>query len=626
MQSPLFILLKRLLLLVQGFMLCRIFFLTFNKDYFRFASFTETFLVFAQGLRFDLATIVLLNFLFIAGHVVPPKIFYRENYQVILKIFFYVVNIPALIFNIIDIGYYRFSLKRSSGDLLSMIFSGKDILITSTSMLRDYWFLIMIFAGIIIIIEFFYRRIKVNYNLRTTYKIKVRNIIIYSVAIVFFVIAARGGLQLKPVSIISAVKYTSPGLSPVILNTPFTIIKTITKNELKETNYFSINDSLKNYFHTYRYYGNGEIKRDNIVIIILESFSAEYSHLLSGYEGYTPFLDSLMKESLYFTNAQANGKKSIEGIPAIISGLPSLMTSPYISSHYAADAMPGIASHLKKYNYSSYFFHGGRNGTMGFDSYSRIAGIDNYIGMNEYGSNTGYDNNWGIYDEPFLKFTAEKLNTLEQPFLAFIFTLSSHHPYSIPQQYTNKFKKGTLPIHESIMYADYSLQMFFETIQKEPWYDETFFIITSDHTGPAEHAHYQTRLGYYRVPLLFYKPKSNLKGKLNYPVQQIDIYSSLLDYLNYDKEFYSFGTSIFNENKRYVFNYINNVYQINDEQYLLQFDGETVLSLHDYKNDSLLVNNLSGQMPGKEKTLEKTLKAIIQTYNYQMKNNKINKE
>ncbi|MGI8893708.1 MAG: hypothetical protein ACR2GN_09655, partial [Bacteroidia bacterium] len=151
MRSPLFLLFYRLGILLFAYFLCRVFFLAFNKEYFQFSSFSEIFLVFAQGVRFDLSVIVLLNIIFIVGHYVPFTFFYKRNYQLFLKIIFYLVNIPALLFNIIDIGYFRFSLKRSSSDLLSMISASDDILITTPAMIRDYWFLSLICIGLIII-------------------------------------------------------------------------------------------------------------------------------------------------------------------------------------------------------------------------------------------------------------------------------------------------------------------------------------------------------------------------------------------------------------------------------------------------------------------------------------------
>lgn len=623
MRPPLLLLCYRLAVLLLVYSLCRLFFLVFNREYFNITTFGEFLIVFLQGVRFDLAAIVLLNSLFIAGHLVPPRLFFKRNYQITLKIIFYLANIPALLFNLIDIGYYRFSLKRSSSDLISMIFKSNDVLFTTPAMVRDYWFLAFIFTGLILITEFLYKRYKAKTKIVQKFNIDL--ILLNVMFAALLVIAGRGGLQLKPLAIISSVQYAAPGLAPVILNTPFTIIKTITKDELKLPDYFDNEAELKKHFTTKRNYSGDEFKEMNVVVIILESFSAEYSHLLSGYDGYTPFLDSLMKESLYFTKAHANAKKSIEGVPAIVSGLPALMTNPYITSGYTGDELTGLPTILNDKNYTTSFFHGGKNGTMGFDNFSKSAGIKNYYGLNEYPDKNDFDDNWGIYDEPFLQFAAQKLNETQQPFLSFIFTLSSHHPYSIPGEHKGKFKKGTLPIHESIMYTDYSLMQFFHSIKNSKWYDNTLFIITADHTGPGEKPEYLTRMGVYRIPLVFYKGQE-LKGTNEKPVQQIDIFPSVLDYLNYENDFFSFGQSVFTEEKKYIYNFISNVYQINDEQYFLEFDGSMVLSLHDYKTDPFLTINLKDKLPKKRTELVTGLKAIIQTFNSQMKSQKINRE
>lgn len=111
---------------------------------------------------------------------------------------------------------------------------------------------------------------------------------------------------------------------------------------------------------------------------------------------------------------------------------------------------------------------------MGFDNFSKAAGIDNYIGQNEYvGNKADFDGSWGIYDEPYLQYIANYLDTVKSPFFAGIFTLSSHHPYKIPNEYSGKFPKGNIPILESIGYADYALQQFFDRISKSDWYKNT---------------------------------------------------------------------------------------------------------------------------------------------------------
>ena len=136
-----------------------------------------------------------------------------------------------------------------------------------------------------------------------------------------------------------------------------------------------------------------EGEKPNVVLIIMESFSKEYSGYLNGNDGYMPFLDSLMQESLHFPNAFANAKKSLEALPAILASIPALMETPFVSSPYSANKINSLPRQLKNSGYHTSFFHGGINGTMGFDDFAR------------------------------------KLNTFPRPFFTCLFSLSSHHPY-----------------------------------------------------------------------------------------------------------------------------------------------------------------------------------------------------
>ncbi len=201
--------------------------------------------------------------------------------------------------------------------------------------------------------------------------------------------------------------------------------------------------------------------RKNIVIIILESFSKEYT-ALGHRQSFTPFLDSLMKVSIVFENAWSNGTKSIEGIPAIISSMPTWMDNPFINSLYCNNNTHSLPLLLKKENYFSAFFHGGINYVL---NKKVLPNKKIYISKsknerNEYNNDKDFDGYWGIWDEPFLQFTANKINTFKQPFFCAIFTLSSHHPFKVPEKYQNILPKGKLPIQQSIAYTDLALKKF----------------------------------------------------------------------------------------------------------------------------------------------------------------------
>lgn len=149
---------------------------------------------------------------------------------------------------------------------------------------------------------------------------------------------------------------------------------------------------------------------------------------------------------------------------------------------------------------------------MNFDGFTNHVGFEKYYGKNEYNNNKDYDGNWGIFDEPFLQYLGKQLTKTQQPFLASVFTLSSHHPYTIPAQHMNRFPKGTMIVHETVGYTDYAVRRFFEYAKQQPWFENTLFVITADHSALTETKEFKTALGLYRIPVIFYSPKNETRN------------------------------------------------------------------------------------------------------------------
>jgi phosphoglycerol transferase MdoB-like AlkP superfamily enzyme len=534
----------------------------------------------------------------------------------------------------IDFEYFRYTFKRTTADFIDYLFigGGNDVFTLLPRYIIDFWYVAVIWILCITIMVILYKKTKVKMVfLFKGFKHYSLSIILFFVFSFFTIVFARGGLQLRPISIITAGEYTSAQNIPVILNTPFAIINTWDNQRLDRKNYFTSEKELELIYNpVVQLKPSGSFKNNNVIVIILESFSKEHIGVLNknfengNYKGYTPFIDSLIGESLVFVNAFANGKKSIEGIPAVVSGIPTLMNNSYVSSIYAGDNLNSIPSLLKNYGYTSSFYHGGSNGTMKFDDFTRMAGFDNYYGRNEYGNDADYDGEWGIFDEPFLQYFANNLNKTKQPFVSAIFTLSSHHPYRVPDKYKNVFSEGKLDIHKSIYYADFSLKRFFQTASKMPWFDSTLFVITADHTSHAYFDYYKNNIGQFEIPIIFYKHNSELKGIDSTFTQQIDILPSILDYLNYDGKFVAFGKSVFDKDSpHFSISYINNIYQLIIGEYVLQYDGEKTISLHNIKTDNMLIDNLTDKNATKRIELEGFVKAIIQNYNNRLIDNKL---
>ncbi len=602
-------------------------FFLFNHSYFSEVSILRFIYILFCGLRFDIAALLLTNIPFILLYMVPFSLTKKNWYQIILKTIFVTINSFTILLNCIDIEYYKFTLKRTTADFFHLFELGSDLLNLLPQFIIDFWYVVLIWIILSVALVYLYNKAKEDGNKLVFEKINFRKILIgvlLNVAtLCLFVIGIRGGLQLRPIVLINANEYVSPKNTPLILNTPFSIIQSYGLEALEEKKYFS-EEELKRVFNPiHSPVTSGLIEnRPNVFIIILESFSKEYIGSLSKQKSYTPFLDSLIHESLVFDNAFANGKKSIEGIPAVLSGVPSLMNEAYITSAYGSNQFTSLAYILKEKGYSSAFFHGGTNGTMGFDAFCKAAGFDKYIGRFEYNNESDYDGDWGIWDEPFFKYTEKNVTQMKEPFLAALFSLSSHHPFAVPNKYKNLFQESELPIQKSIRYSDFALKQFFEKASKEKWFDNTLFILTADHTGPSNNIYYNNSIGSFEIPIIIYKHNSNLKGINHNVTQQIDIQPTILSYLNYNKKYFSFGNnSLDSSSTGYAINFFNNIYQIIQNDYCLQFDGTNSIGLYRCKSDSLLQNNLIEKDTIVENALEKKLKAIIQTYNKGMIHN-----
>jgi len=617
--SQLLALVKRLLLIYLVYFTCRLLFYFFNYRFFSSINLSDFVWLNICALRFDTFSIFTCNSLFILLSILPFNFIGSKQYQKTLLWVYILFNAVFILFNLIDIAYYPYIKKRSTADILKQASGQTDILKLLPQYIKDYWYLLLILLALLFLIIVFYKRIKLK-TVHYTYSRKNTVTLLFSFLLVcsLTAIGIRGGFQLIPIDVVDAGKYVEPQNISLVVNSPFTIIKSLEKDELKKLDFDFKNNSIKSIYDPVHVFKTDSFQKQNVVIIILESFSKEYTKL-SKLKSYTPFLDSLMGQSLTFTNAYSNGHKSIEGIPAILSSMPSLMENPMINSTYAGDAYASIASLLKGSGYSTAFFHGGINGTMNFDSYAFQAGYEKYFGMNEYNNNRDFDGFWGIWDEQFYNYSINKMNEMKEPFHSSIFSLSSHHPYLIPDKYKNKFPKGKLENLESIGYADYALRKFFDEAKKQKWFDHTLFVLTADHCSISSHPFYSNNIGQFSIPILFYKADNSLKGNYDKVFQQIDIMPSVLNYLGYNKSFFSFGNTFKNTENRYISYYTSSTHFMLNDTFLFNFNNYELKTAYNYRSDSTLSYNL---MPNSAFSKANTyFKAYIETYNNCLINN-----
>lgn len=526
---------------------------------------------------------------------------------------FFGVNALFITLNFVDFEYFKFIGRRSSFSMITANGMHQEIVGLLQSYIIDYWEIPLMSVVFISLFWFCLKQIDYKEN-KSTFSFLGVLICVLSLSVLF--VMGRG-IGRKPIRIVDASMYDSVGNAALVLNTPFTVIKTVGKKEtLEDLKYFNNKEAnvIFNPIHSFQY---DESNKKNVVLIILESFGNENIK-----RGQTPFFDSLIQKSLYFENGFANGKLSIDAVPSTISSIPNLMNTSYISSSYALNDVYALPHILNEAGYHTSFFHGAFNGSQNFDQYTNVAGFSEYYGKDQYIGPESFDGKWGVFDEDFLQFSVKKLNEFKSPFFSTIFTISSHPPFTIPEKYKNKFPKGTTEIHESIAYADYALAQFFKEAEKQAWFNNTLFILTADHTSSSgEEPEFKNNIGKFRIPILFYSPSDpSLQGVHTKNFQQIDILPSLIDYLQLSTKIVTYGKSYRSEND-FVISYLDNIYNFVKGDFYLAFDGKKSLGLFNWKTDPLLQQNLIESNPSKLNELEKFVKAYIQSYNSRVRNN-----
>lgn len=589
--------------------------------------------VFWGGLVFDTSAIMYTNVLWVLMMLFP---WYRKEnslYHQVCKGVYLTLNGVALAMNLADAAYFPYTMRRTTTTVFGEFSNEGNLLRIIGLELISHWYLVVLFVVVLALMAWAYQTPRLDYR---TMKHKVRYHVVCLVSLLLFVplciAGIRGGFTtaVRPITISNANQYVeSPKDAALVLNTPFAMIRTIGKSVFTVPAYFSDSrdlDAIYTPIHQPSHNDSLTSKR-NIVILIVESFGREYigalnQDLESGhYQGYTPCVDRLISQSVTFRYSYSNGRKSIDGMPSILCSIP-MFVEPFILTPASMNDFTGLAGILADEGYHTAFFHGAQNGSMGFQAFARKTGFQHYYGRTEYETTKGtndFDGTWAIWDEPFLQYYAEEMTKMKEPFMTAVFTASSHHPFAIPEQYKSQFPEGDLEIHKCIRYTDMAIGKFFETAKKQKWFENTIFVLTSDHPNMSNHAAYQTDLGGFASPIIIFdpqRPEGEIQDKI---AQQIDIMPTLLGLLGYQKPYLAFGIDVLNTpaEDTWAVNYLNGIYQYVKGGQVMQFDGQQTKAVYAL-NDSLMQHQISHQKD--QSQMEQELKAIIQQYMSRMVN------
>ena len=600
--------------------------------------------LFGAGLLFDTPAILYTNAIILVMFLLPLHWKEHPVYYRVARWIYTIVNSIAVYMNLMDCVYFPFTGKRtttsvfaefsneSTGEMLK-IFGGQFL---------SHWYLVLLAALVTWAFWKLFRPIPKSVE-RPSHKPRYYTIQVISlfVTIPLCIAAIRGGVtkSTRPITISNANQYVNrPAETGIVLNTPFSIFRTLKKTPFVVPDYMSDEEATAIYTPLHQPNDSAAFTPRNVVVLILESFSKQHigfynKTLRNGtYHGFTPFLDSLITDgAMTYRYSYANGRKSIEGMPSVLSSLPNFV-EPLFLTPASLNVMSGLARELgENKGYNTAFFHGAQNSSMGFHAFARATGFQRYYGREEYNADPNFhgdddfDGTWAIWDEEFFQFYAQQMNTMKEPFMTALFSASSHDPFVVPEKYKGRFPQGESPLQECIAYTDYALKRFFEEASKQPWFKNTLFVITADHVSQQIDPFYCTTLGNYCVPIILYAPGDpSLHGyDEQQVVEQIDIMPTVLGYLHYDKPYIAFGRDMISgqANDGFALHWLpeSSSYEYVWGDYALQFDGKEVTSAYAFRTDSTFAHNVLGRIPPATRNrMERHMKSFIQQYMQRM--------
>lgn len=560
---------RRILLLYVVLALCRIVFWLYNRP---LMGEVPAFGPLIEGaLRFDTVSILYANGLWIVLALLPLPPCIREHriWQRLLFWLYTAVNSLLLVaLNLADAVYFRYTQKRFTAD--EIFFANND---NSAQLLLKFaaenWYLILAGIALIALLAWGYgRNVQPRTLLRGRWSYYPAATAVLALAAGLSIGGIRGGFtrMTRPITLSNATLYApSSAQANAILSNPFCILRTAGNGgKIDVPIYFDKAEEADEYF-TPRHdpaprEEEAPLQGRNVMIFIMESMSAEHSaHLRpdlyadDAQKGFTPFLDSLMREGYCFRRFYANGKRSIQAMPAVLGSIPSFKT-PFVLMPQSLGESRQLPQMLRDKGYETAFFCGSESGSMGFGAYARSAGVEKLYAREDYEARHGksdFDGYWGIWDEPFLQFAGEELSAMREPFFATLFTLSAHHPFRVPEQYADSLPAGHTAIHKCVAYDDLAFRRFFERFRSEEWFRRTLFVFVADHVSSERYGQEAYSWpGNHHIFGFLYAPGSDLRGESSETAQQIDLMPTILGLLDNEEPYFAYGRDLFAEKER----------------------------------------------------------------------------
>ncbi|MCB0350627.1 MAG: sulfatase-like hydrolase/transferase, partial [Bdellovibrionales bacterium] len=359
MKNTLRFVMARFLSLVFIYFLIRVFYQVYNHASFESVPLGDLFAVYLSGTRFDISAILKLNAIFFVIWLIPHPAIHSGLFAKILNVLFLSLNIVFIFAGAADAELIHFSGQRLT---LNYFAIAGDIENQIGQLIQYYWLPTLITCTIAALFVWIPVKSPTEFQPINSSPLRLLTLFLFTF---FIALGVRGGFQNKPLRPAHAFTYSNAELGQLALNSTFTILQSSGKKAQNKISFMPESEVEKHLIRDRTpHFKNFWPKKQNVVIIIVESLALEYMGAANDGHGYTPFIDSLAQKGVFFTNAFANGRRSLEAVPSILASAPSLLNDPFLTSSYQGSKVIGLGQILTSHGYTTSFFHGAVNGSM----------------------------------------------------------------------------------------------------------------------------------------------------------------------------------------------------------------------------------------------------------------------
>lgn len=544
------------------FVVAKIAFLAYHFDLTKTLDGVETLKVFLYGLRMDASfAAYICIFPFILFFL--KSIFLKFQIQKILRIY---TNVLIIIFSFVitaDLELYSAWGYRMDATPLQYFNSPKEMAATVSS--SPLFLLLFIFILLVVLFIFIYKK---YFNFFIDRKQKVFHVAdsLFSLFLIAFLfVPIRGGIQKIPMNISDVYFSEKIFADHAAINLPWNIMFSIL-NRHNPQNPFDYFSKEKSQELVNSLYDTGpkkipsilSVEKPNIIIIILESYTAKWVGCLGGVSGVTPNLDSIAADGLLFTNIYAAGDRSEKGQAAVLSGYPNQAITSIIKTPTKTSQLPSINQSLEKLGYHSGYTYGGELEFANIKSYLVNIHVDKLTSKYSFPIDER-TTSWGVHDQYVFDRFYHDIQKEKEPFFATLFTLSSHEPYDVPMKTKFAGSDRTTLFKNSVYYTDSIVGSFIRRMKKDPLWQNTLIVFVADHGHALPGNDPNDRPSKFHIPLIFSGGALTLKGKINTIGSQTDIATTILDQLHLPTNNFKWGKDLLDSSaKQFAFYSFNN--------------------------------------------------------------------